>query len=289
MTTTAAERYGRLPTLELPSFLEFLKLKNFPLKTYPAVYQPPRLQKDTLYIYGPGWNDSWGSFDVECLQLQIYLKICNIDFDIVNSNEPDASPSGALPFLATVTGSVLHGQQIHTWISENDKARSLSGKEAEEAKAFITLANTKLKAALLYFQWLEPVNYTRVTSKAYFGHTPAPIHSILAYQKQQKTTQYLLADHDTLVREEIYSDALHALEALSIQLGDNDYFFNASEPTWVDAVVFAYLHIILGSPQANDSSITEEEKRQAKILPMQIRHYKNLVAYAKRIHKNFSL
>lgn len=63
--------WPQLPAIELPPFLEFLKLKSFPLKVYPAVYDRPRLTKDTLYIYGPGWRNSWASFDVECLQIQV--------------------------------------------------------------------------------------------------------------------------------------------------------------------------------------------------------------------------
>lgn len=59
-----------LPNFELPAALDFLKLKNFPLKVYPAVYDRPKLQHDTLYIHGPGWRKSSASFDVDCLQIQ---------------------------------------------------------------------------------------------------------------------------------------------------------------------------------------------------------------------------
>lgn len=69
--TTPASRFGELPTLELPSFLEFLKLKNFPLKMFPAVNEPERPNHDTLFIYGPGYRNSGASFDVDCLIIQV--------------------------------------------------------------------------------------------------------------------------------------------------------------------------------------------------------------------------
>lgn len=69
--TTPASRFGELPTLELPSFLEFLKLKNFPLKMFPAVNEPERPNHDTLFIYGPGYRNSEASFDVDCLIIQV--------------------------------------------------------------------------------------------------------------------------------------------------------------------------------------------------------------------------
>lgn len=70
MTSTPSSRFGELPTIELPSFLEFLKLKKFPLKVYPSVKEPKPLTKDTLYVYGPGKKrKTW--FDVDCLQIQV--------------------------------------------------------------------------------------------------------------------------------------------------------------------------------------------------------------------------
>lgn len=71
MTDTPSSRYGQLPSLELPTCLEFLKLKNFPLKTFPAVNEPIRPTKDTLFIYGPGHKRNQASFDVDCLVIQV--------------------------------------------------------------------------------------------------------------------------------------------------------------------------------------------------------------------------
>lgn len=75
MTDTPSTRYGQLPTLQLPSFLEFLKLKNLPLKTFPAVHEPFRPTKDTLYLYGPGIRKNQASFDVDCLVIQVRIII----------------------------------------------------------------------------------------------------------------------------------------------------------------------------------------------------------------------
>lgn len=76
-TATPSSRFGELPTIELPSFLEFLKLKNFPLKTFPAVNEPERPTDDTLFIYGPGYRNSEASFDVDCLIIQVGIGHCD--------------------------------------------------------------------------------------------------------------------------------------------------------------------------------------------------------------------
>ncbi|KAF7723289.1 hypothetical protein EC973_002135 [Apophysomyces ossiformis] len=210
----------------------------------------------------------------------MYMKFCNIDVDIVNSNEPHASPSGKLPFLATVTGAVYHGERIHQWIKDMNKDKP----SEEQGKAFIALTKTKLHAAMLFSMWLEPPNYI-ATAQAYFGHLPAPVNSWLAYQKKNDILQTLLIDRDILVREEIYQQAEEALEALSVKLGDNTYFFDASEPTWADAVIFSYLHVILAAPQITDASIEEREKHQAHTLRGLVRKHENLVQYAKNIYE----
>ncbi|KAI9494753.1 hypothetical protein BDB00DRAFT_955201 [Zychaea mexicana] len=287
MSTTADQptQWPQLPTIELPPFLEFLKLKSFPLKVYPPVYERPKLTHDTLYIYGPGWRNSWGSFDVECLQMQIYLKFCDIEFEAKNNNEPNSSPSGKLPYLATVTGAVYDTDQIHKWVSERNKTKALASiADSEQAKAFIALARTKLHAAWLFSAWLEPLNYSEITSKAYYGHVPGPINHLLAYQKQNEVVHELLTDRDILVREEIYKDAAQALEALSIKLGDSAYFYGSSEPTWLDAVIFSYIHAIMSMPTLPGSTLGDEEKKQATTLRNLVRKHENLVRYAKTIY-----
>lgn len=75
--------------------------------------------------------------------------------------------------------------------------------------------------------WLEPFNYSEITAKAYYGHNPLPIDWVLASRKKENVVQELLRDRDVLVREEIYRDAAEALEALSVKLGDDTYFYKA--------------------------------------------------------------
>ncbi|KAI8880481.1 hypothetical protein K501DRAFT_335374 [Backusella circina FSU 941] len=287
--TTPSSRYGELPRFELPACLEFLKLKQFPLKTFPAVYEPERPTQDTLFIYGPGYRNTSGSFDVDCLQIQMYLKFCNVDYVISNSNEPEASPTEKLPFLATVVGSIYGEEEILNWVKETlNKEKTLaSEKDQQQSKAFETLVQTKLKAALLFSMWLEPINASEITYKSYFGHVPSPVDKVVSFKQQNKVVQSLLADRDILVREEIYQDAAKTLEALSVKLGDNTYFFGSSEPTWLDAVVFSHLHCILSMPQIVDGQFTDEERQQASTLHKLVRKHENLVKYSKAIYENW--
>ncbi|KAI7904449.1 uncharacterized protein BX663DRAFT_431865 [Cokeromyces recurvatus] len=287
MTETPSSKYGELPTLQLPSFLDFLKLKNFPLVTFPAVHEPFRPTKDTLYIYGPGYRKSQASFDVDCLIVQMYLKFCGIEYNVNYINEPVASPSGQLPFLATVSGAIYDNKEIIQWVKETRGMEKQVETHGEQAKAFMALVETKLRAALLFSMWLEPLNANEITYKAYYGHVPKPIDRIISYKKHNKVIQGLLADRDILVREEIYEGAAQTLEALSIKLGNDTYFFNSNEPTFMDAVIFSYLHCILSMPHSVDDQYTEEERKQASTLSKLVRKYENLHQYAKNIYENW--
>ncbi|CAO3619271.1 unnamed protein product [Cunninghamella echinulata] len=240
----------------------------------------------TLYIYGPGNGKFNDSFDVHCLQIQTYFKFCNIDVDICYSNEPAASPTNKLPYLATVVGKLFAGSQINNWIKDNNKDISL-GDHKDEAIAFLSMIKSKLHSAWLFSIWLESLNYNQNTIKAYYGHNPAPIDRIMGSQKKDEIIQSLLADRDILTREEIYSDAAIVLESLSNKLGDCDYFFGFEEPTWMDAVVFSYLHIILSHPQIKKPDIPKEEKNQATTLKKLVQKHDNLVQYAKQICRTY--
>ncbi|KAG2173378.1 hypothetical protein INT44_008730 [Umbelopsis vinacea] len=277
-----------LPTIELPAFLEPLKLKKFPLKTFPATYEPTRPTKPTLQVFGPGWEGKQASFDVDCLSMQVYLKFCGVDFDVVHSNEPYASPKVKLPYLVVPPDHCLYGEQIHHWLQKNEKSKKL-GKEAEdiESKAYVTMIEKKLGAALLFTLWLEPLNASELTSAKYFGHVSNPIDKLLAYRKKEEVVQSLLIDRDVLIREEIYQSAAETLSALSVKLGANDYFFGSDYPTYLDAVAFAYFHVILAIPQITDSNADKEAKSHATELRNLVLNHSNLVKYTKKMYSTW--
>ncbi|KAG1451662.1 hypothetical protein G6F56_008027 [Rhizopus delemar] len=157
----------------------------------------------------------------------------------------------------------------------------------EQSKAFITLVEKKLKPALLFSMWLEPLNANENTLDLYYEHLPTPINHVVFYKKQNEVTNLLLADRDILVREEIYQDAANVLDALSVKLGDDTYFFNSSEPTWIDAVIFSHLHCALTASVNDKGTYTKEEVRQARTLSNLIRKHDNLLKYVKSIHENW--
>ena len=84
-------------------------------------------------------------------------------------------------------------------------------------------------------------------------------------------------------RELIFEEAASAIEALSVQLGNNEYFFGKSAPSSLDAIVFSYLHIILTLPKIRNA---EDGGRSGELARM-VKKQENLYKYSQNIWKKF--
>lgn len=68
---------------------------------------------------------------------------------------------------------------------------------------------------------------------------------------------------------------------------DIESIWLCSKPTYIDAVIFSYLHSILSMPKIVDGDFPEEERKQAATLSKLVRKHENLVKYAKAIYENW--
>ncbi|KAK5820871.1 hypothetical protein F5H01DRAFT_171055 [Linnemannia elongata] len=282
-------------------------LAKFPLKQSPAPHtrQPP--VKPTLYAFAPGWKIGGqeiekqdnkdtetdkkdketiiGSFDVDSLKWMAYLKFNQIDYDIKPAFEPTMSPSGKLPFLALPSGSLVTDEGFEQWVQENkgqsDTTASLNIHEAAEAIAFSTLAESKIHAALLYTLWLEAPHFQGTTRQHYFGHHNYYLGKLLNYMSKSNIVHSMLLTRTQIDRELIFEEAAAAIEALSVQLGENEYFFGKSTPSSLDAIVFSYLHVILTLPRIRNA---EDGGRSGELARM-VRKHENLFKYSQNIWK----
>ncbi|RUP50565.1 hypothetical protein BC936DRAFT_138627 [Jimgerdemannia flammicorona] len=241
-------------------------------------------------------------------------------------------PQGKLPFLAMPTGETLYDEQITFWLRKNETEKKLAeDSEDAEATAFISLAETKLRTALLFSFFLEPRNMSEATGPKYFGHYAKPIDAIIQHRKKNAIIQRMLAKRALLVADEVsirdralglilatrkpkafsnmhriirhihvyrltvsradiyfsikvYQDAADALLSFSTKLGDEQYFFGSSHPTFLDATVFAYLHTILVPPQI---AATEENADDATRLRELVMKHDNLVNFARNVYKTW--
>ncbi|KAF9136142.1 hypothetical protein BGX30_011347 [Mortierella sp. GBA39] len=285
----------------------YMFLAKFPLKQSPALHTRLPPVKPTLYAFAPGWKvggqeterqdnkdtetdkkdkeTSVGSFDVDSLKWMAYLKFNQIDYDIKPAFEPTMSPSGKLPFLALPNGSLVTDEGFEQWVQENkgqsDTSASLNIHEAAEAVAFSTLAESKIHAALHYTLWFEAPHFQGTTRQHYFGHHNYYLGKLLNYMSKSNIVHSMLLTRTQIDRELIFEEAATAIEALSIQLGENEYFFGKSTPSSLDAIVFSYLHVILTLPRIRNA---EDGGRSGELARM-VKKHENLFKYSQNIWK----
>ena len=97
---------------------------------------------------------------------------------------------------------------------------------------------------------MEPRNFKTVAAEQY-RTTAVPIVHYLQKRELRKAAEDEMVKYrpgGILDGDDIYADAEAALEALSIKLGSDEWFFDAQEAGLMDAAVFGYTHLILTLP-----------------------------------------
>jgi len=258
---------------------------KFPLVEYPEIHVPRSILNEKrvpiLYIYPPP-NRTQGrdgaSMDIESLKIQTILLFSKYEFITVHCCEPGMSPSGKLPFLINEEGEILSGRKLLEEISKfnsSDESKQLLSEEDESIeKAFSSLVDEKLSLAWNYNKWCDDINFKTLTLNEYHHLHPKPLSYILAYLERRKIIKSMLSKKCVLKDEDIYLQAKMTLEAISEKMSSNLFFFG-ERPTYLDATLFAHLHIILSTP------CQQSELRRLVL------QYENLVHYTKRIWKQY--
>ncbi|KUL88642.1 hypothetical protein ZTR_05118 [Talaromyces verruculosus] len=230
---------------------------KFPLTTYEAEELPGNVhtsgssERNRLFVFIDPKQAATGapSFNPQCLRWQAYLKFVGIDFDLIPSNN-HASPTGALPFLypalPAATRSPIPSNKLQKWAIEQ-----VHCEEEQQLNirfdVYASLIDHRIRNAWLHQLYLNELNFNQVARKRYIdpATSSSAVQTALAVQLQSAARDELLKYSDYIDVDTLEADADSAFEALSILLGDNEYFYNRSQPGLFDANVFAYTHLIL--------------------------------------------
>lgn len=268
---------------------------RFPLKIYPANELPKnarrRRDRHALYVFvdKAGARAGRPSFNPACLKWQAYLRFHGIKHTLVPSTN-HASPTGALPFLIPATSSTSHvalsapisASRLQTW-TVSQSPNPDEAPTSVRTEAYSSLLDYRLRAAWLHTLYLRPANFDAVAVRLYISpSTSSPlVREMLVKQLQSAAYQELLKlsplGTPFVDEQEIYTESRLAFEALSILLGDNQYFSATDRPGLFDASVFAYTYLIL------DQGPGHVMKWSDKTLNIQLEKLDNLVRFTERI------
>ncbi|KID87788.1 hypothetical protein MGU_05026 [Metarhizium guizhouense ARSEF 977] len=230
--------------------------KLFPLRTYEPEPLPARAPDQTrprakLYVFSSDEDALKGrpSFNPTCLKWQTYLRMANIQVDLVPSTN-HASPSGALPFLLPPTTDSrpdipLTGTNISHYAHKYSSYSSVRESNSPRTEAYLSLIAQSIRPAWLHALYISP-RHTPLLARLYLPPSPLVSTPLLHTLRSAATNEILKTTRrPLLLPEQLYSDARTAFQTLDTVLGFDEWFFGAPEPALFDAEVFAYTHLIL--------------------------------------------
>ena len=206
-----------------------------------------------------------------CLKLETYLRLAGIEYEVAWSNDARSTPKGKLPCIIdgdrTIGDSTLiidylkgsFGDPLDATLSVEQKAQLL---------AWRALFEDHLLFALLHSRWVDADGW-RITERL-FARLPFPWrHVVPAIARRSVARQINAQGMGRHGPDEIYAFGRADLDAITTQLGDQDYMMGAA-PCSLDATAYGFLANLVGGPF--DSPLN----RQARATP-------SLVAYCRRI------
>ena len=261
---------------------------RFPLRTYPSNALPGRAPRDRkrhiLHIFASEDTARQGnpSHNPACLKWQAYLKFAGIEFVTTSSNN-HASPSGSLPFILPADSrnnrpaTPVPSSRIMKWAS------SQTGQKEDDAgmcnEAYSSLLDHRIRSAWLYHLYLDPANFSRVAVPLYIATTSSNrfVRLALGRQLQQAARDELVKYTSVIDGQELLDRADRAFEALSVLLGDDEFFFGHGQPGLFDASVFAYTYLLLSN----------EMEWEKTAMTRSVKKYTNLVQHQHRLQMDY--
>ena len=182
--------------------------------------------KPVLVVY-PISKDLHTSMEVESLKVQTIMKYANIDFVLKEHHESNFSPSQQLPCLI-IGEIVLAGKELIRYIStKTDLDGSCNKSERASAFAHAAMAQAKLGTALEACLWYETTQFNEITAKSRGVYYPWPLNYLIPRQERARVIDEILSRKPVFQMQDIFLAAAGALDALSLLLGEQLYFFGS--------------------------------------------------------------
>jgi metaxin len=261
---------------------------RFPLYTHPAIVPPTArepLARPVLWIAPPPDTDVL-SADVECLKWQALLALRGLpDARVRWDVHVQGALDGRLPNLhvpaedvpSASAGQLLPGHAIPDWLDGRLGALGelegyVDAAARDESRAWVTLLEGHVHAALVRCRHTSPSMHPLTPSQ--LAATPAPwtLVDLLSTSKPADSLDAALptpaaplfgfstALYSTTTRvpaAAISARYADAIAALSERLGTDAWLLGSRAPTFLDALLFAYLHRLLAAPDALRAALTK--------------------------------
>ncbi|PVV02100.1 hypothetical protein BB560_003456 [Smittium megazygosporum] len=180
-------------------------------KSLPANQSKINLDNDQLWMFASKDPNS-PSFDLDCLELQVLLKLSGVDYVVRPSIEPEASPNSKFSV----------NQILNTSTSEVNKPEDQNSMELTALSMFV---ESKLKPAIYLTLWADDKVYESYTKLMYSQKRNVLIKPFILNELQNIFLKKVDTGRTSFREEEIiYENAEECISFLSKYLGTNQYF-----------------------------------------------------------------
>ena len=227
----------------------------------------------TLYATMPGFGMPDTSPFV--IKTEVQLQMAGIDYERVSAIPPQA-PNGKLPYITDHDDVVCDSTFIREHIERRygvDLDAGLDARQRAQAWTIERLLEDHLYFAMVWFRWIDPVNFARGPAR-FADRAPeaerAAMRQALQARKAAELHAQGLGRHTP---ERIAELGSRSIDAVALLLGDGDYLFGAA-PRGVDATAFGVLASV--ATPFFDSPLREALER-----------HPNLRAYVSRMMRRY--
>jgi glutathione S-transferase len=197
-----------------------------------------------LYTFGPYFGLPDPSPFVT--KVEMLLKMANLPYRTDTTGFGKA-PKGKLPYIED-DGTVVSDSTFIRWHLEKkygiDFDKGLDASQKATAWAFEKMAEDQLYWIVVDERWMDDANFRKGPAK-FFERVPAPMRPFVTAMVRRKLRATLhgqgIGRHSP---DEILALATRSIDAIAEFLGDKP-FFMGSEPTGVDATMFAFACAVL--------------------------------------------
>lgn len=226
-----------------------------------------------------GFGHIFGVVDASpfVVKVDLFLKLAGIDFEFIGDfNAIKQSPKNKLPFIKDGNKTIGDSAFILRYLTDKYNVtidEHLSTEKKAQAALYSHALDESLYWALVYSRWVKEDTWP-IIKEAFSSEIPLPLKWIIPNVMQKNVMKTLKGQGFGRHSEsELLTIADQHFSALSILLGDNDYFFG-DKPSSFDAVAYAALCEFISVDFFNSFN-------------QQARQYENLVQYCQRIEAEY--
>ncbi len=212
-----------------------------------------------------------------CFKVENYLRMAEIPFE-VKIGDPRKAPKKKLPYIVEDDGQLISDSDHIVRHLEKKHGDKLDGGMTAEERALGRVTRRAIEEGLyfnvVYMRWGDDAGFAVAESDILRPAIPALLRPLVIPAIRRSIKGQLFAQGTGRhAQEDIYRSGKDDFDAIATLLGDKTFFFGDT-PRTIDATIYAFLGLVLGSPPDNP-------------LKASLRSKKNLVAYCDRMKAKY--